>query len=106
MTSGIDKRKVLGKGLSALLPQRPREAESTAAAAAAPAPMQAPSAPTTLPLDQIHPNPLQPRVVFQAEHVMSADQPVGHAVYPCTRADLGQLARELAVAGEAGGAHG
>jgi hypothetical protein len=46
------------------------------------------------------------RVVFQAEHVMSADQPVGHAVYPCTRADLGQLARELAVAGEAGGAHG
>jgi ParB family transcriptional regulator, chromosome partitioning protein len=70
MNSGIDKRKVLGKGLSALLPQRPREAaESAPAAAAAPAPAQAPAAPTTLPLDQIHPNPLQPRVVFQADRL-------------------------------------
>ena len=69
MTSGIDKRKVLGKGLSALLPQRPREAESAPTATGGAAPAQVPSAPTKLPLDQIHPNPLQPRVVFQADRL-------------------------------------
>lgn len=69
MTSGIDKRKVLGKGLSALLPQRPRDAEATPAATAPAALPQVPVVPTTLPLDQIHPNPLQPRVVFQADRL-------------------------------------
>jgi ParB family chromosome partitioning protein len=70
MTSGSDKqRKVLGKGLSALLPQRPREADTTASPGAAPAVAQAPVIPTTLPLDLIHPNPLQPRVVFQADRL-------------------------------------
>lgn len=68
MTSGIDKqRKVLGKGLSALLPQRPREITSPEAAAATPA--LAKSAPTTLPIEAIHPNPVQPRVVFQADRL-------------------------------------
>lgn len=69
MTSGIDKqRKVLGKGLSALLPQRPRETTPSQAAAAVPAFSQRPG-PATLPVDAIHPNPVQPRVVFQAERL-------------------------------------
>jgi ParB family transcriptional regulator, chromosome partitioning protein len=66
MTNGTDKqRKVLGKGLSALLP--PRSSERAAAGAADPAPAKA--NPTTLPIDAIHPNPVQPRVVFQAERL-------------------------------------
>jgi ParB family transcriptional regulator, chromosome partitioning protein len=60
MTTATDKqRKALGKGLSALLPPRP--------AAAPPAP--APNAPTSLPVDAIEPNPLQPRVVFRADRL-------------------------------------
>ena len=70
MTNGIDKqRRVLGKGLSALLPQRPREvALPIASTAAAPA-LSKPPGPATLPIDAIHPNPLQPRAVFQAERL-------------------------------------
>jgi ParB family chromosome partitioning protein len=69
MTNGIDKqRKALGKGLSALLPQRPRELAPTVAAAAAPA-LSKPPGQATLPIDAIHPNPVQPRVVFQAERL-------------------------------------
>ncbi len=61
-------RKALGKGLSALLPgrssgqgqrwrQRPhRPSPSTVA-------------PSKLPIDAIHPNPMQPRVVFQPERL-------------------------------------
>lgn len=45
-------RKALGKGLTALLPQRDAE-----------------SAPRELPIDAIQPNPLQPRRVFQAERL-------------------------------------
>jgi ParB family chromosome partitioning protein len=60
MTTATDKqRKALGKGLSALLPPRP--------AAAPPAP--APNAPTSLPVDAIEPNPLQPRVVFRTDRL-------------------------------------
>jgi ParB family chromosome partitioning protein len=69
MTSGIDKqRKVLGKGLSALLPPRPRDTIQTGggAAAIAPAPKIGPA---SLPIDAIHPNPVQPRVVFQADRL-------------------------------------
>lgn len=53
-------RKALGRGLSALLPQRP------AAAAPQPAPEPATSAlqAATLSIGDIHPNPLQPRSVF------------------------------------------
>ncbi len=69
MTNGIDKqRKVLGKGLSALLPQRPRELAPPVAAAAAPA-LSKPPGPATLLIDAIHPNPVQPRTVFQAERL-------------------------------------
>jgi ParB family chromosome partitioning protein len=64
MTNAPDNssRKALGKGLSSLLPSR--------AAAAAPAPAPAPAAPVEppavnkLPIDQIEPNPNQPRTVF------------------------------------------
>jgi len=71
MTNGIDKqRKVLGRGLSALLPQRSRDAEPLASPVAGAAPARsAPVGPTTLPINQIHPNPVQPRVVFQADRL-------------------------------------
>ncbi len=71
MNNGIDKqRKVLGKGLSALLPQRPKAETQTAGTAAAASPaMSVPSHPATLPIDAIHPNPVQPRVIFQAERL-------------------------------------
>jgi len=63
MSNIADKqRKVLGKGLSALLPGRP-----TATSAAAPAATL--SAPTKLHIDAIHPNPVQPRVVFQSDRL-------------------------------------
>jgi ParB family transcriptional regulator, chromosome partitioning protein len=74
MTSGPDKsRKALGKGLSALLPAR------TAGAAPAPAhpaePAQ-PAVPTELALDQIHPNPTQPRTNFQPERLEELAQSI------------------------------
>ena len=69
MNKPLDRpRKVLGKGLSALLPARPifhvpAEPQSSAGAAAALAP---PAPATTVSLDLIDPNPLQPRSVFDA----------------------------------------
>jgi ParB family chromosome partitioning protein len=66
MSNGTDKqRKVLGKGLSALLPGR------SPAVAAAPAQTdEKPSAaPARLPLASIHANPMQPRTVFQADRL-------------------------------------
>src|SRR5438874_2621833 len=58
MTSGTEKsRKVLGKGLSALLPSR------TAPIAT---PVQTPG---TLPVDAIQPNPMQPRTVFHPDRL-------------------------------------
>lgn len=60
-------RKALGKGLSALLPGR---SASQASAATAPAPTGRPIAlPSTLPIEAIRPNPMQPRVVFQPERL-------------------------------------
>jgi ParB family transcriptional regulator, chromosome partitioning protein len=63
MSSADKQRKVLGKGLSALLPGR----TSSSPAAAAPAPSV--SAPSHLPLASIHANPMQPRTVFQADRL-------------------------------------
>jgi ParB family chromosome partitioning protein len=64
MSNVADKqRKVLGKGLSALLPARPG---AQSAAAVAPAPVGAPS---KLHIDAIDPNPLQPRVTFQSDRL-------------------------------------
>jgi ParB family chromosome partitioning protein len=63
--SNDKQRKVLGKGLSALLPGR-----SNPAAAAAPAAEEKPSTPPArLPLSSIHANPMQPRTVFQADRL-------------------------------------
>jgi ParB family chromosome partitioning protein len=62
--SSDKQRKVLGKGLSALLPGRP----SSAHAAPAHEDKQA-TAPSRLPLSSVHPNPMQPRTVFQADRL-------------------------------------
>ncbi len=60
-------RKALGKGLSALLPGR---SLSQAAAATAPATAGPPApSPSSLPIEAIQPNPMQPRVVFQPERL-------------------------------------
>ncbi|HME09890.1 MAG TPA: ParB/RepB/Spo0J family partition protein [Bryobacteraceae bacterium] len=58
-----ERRRALGKGLSALLPQ--------AAEPPAPAPTVAPAGSTVthLPVAQIRPNPLQPRTVFDPERL-------------------------------------
>ena len=65
MNSGSDKqRRVLGKGLSALLPGR-----SAMATQMVPAPVEAKSAPTRLPLADIRANPMQPRTIFQADRL-------------------------------------
>jgi ParB family transcriptional regulator, chromosome partitioning protein len=69
MSNGIDKqRKVLGRGLSALLPQRPAQASSPSGAATSPA-LSAPETKALLPIDSIRPNPLQPRTNFQADRL-------------------------------------
>lgn len=67
-----DKRKVLGKGISALLPSRSSAAPAAAQAAAAPAPAPAtqPAEPPAnavidLAVEQIEPSPHQPRHVFE-----------------------------------------
>jgi ParB family chromosome partitioning protein len=62
MNSGTDKqRKVLGKGLSALLPGR----------SPAPMPLETDERPSPghLPLSSIHANPFQPRTVFQPDRL-------------------------------------
>ncbi len=60
MSTGTDKqRKVLGKGLSALLPAR-----QTGTAVA-----EARTEPNKLPIQAIHPNPMQPRRIFQPERL-------------------------------------
>src|SRR5579863_234708 len=64
-------RKALGKGLSALLPGR-LPGQTGAAAAPAPGPSASlPSTPplSTLPIEAIRPNPMQPRVVFQPDRL-------------------------------------
>jgi ParB family chromosome partitioning protein len=69
MNSGTDKqRKALGRGLSALLPQRPNSVSDQAGAAYSLAPA-APQPPTSLLIDSIQPNPLQPRTIFQADRL-------------------------------------
>ena len=78
MSNESDKpRKALGKGLSSLLPQRPvappaseTPSESRgygAAVAALERDQRAPKGPSHLGIDEIEPNPLQPRTVFQDE---------------------------------------
>jgi ParB family chromosome partitioning protein len=56
-------RQALGKGLSALLPQRPAAALST------PPPAETGPRVASIPIADVHPNPLQPRTVFDAAHL-------------------------------------
>jgi ParB family transcriptional regulator, chromosome partitioning protein len=57
-------RKVLGKGLSALLPSRSSSSQPASAPAEQPV-----ATPARLPLSSIHANPMQPRTVFQADRL-------------------------------------
>ena len=66
MTKAPDKqRKVLGKGLSALLPNRPPEAPR----AVEPHSTKDAFRVAAIPISQIEPNPLQPRTVFDASRL-------------------------------------
>ena len=67
MSSGDEKQRRLGRGLSALLPQKP--ATVTVVDERKPAPSQAEQAPTWLPLDLIYANPDQPRTKFSEEQL-------------------------------------
>ncbi len=65
MSKPLDPRKALGRGLNSLLPSRPVAPVSVAAT-----PPSLPTAGLTqLPLDQIAPNPNQPRSAFNAERL-------------------------------------
>lgn len=71
MNKSVDSpRKALGKGLSALLPSRSAHAPS-------PAPAHASASDVNqIPIDQIDPNPLQPRKVFQSERLAELAQSI------------------------------
>lgn len=91
-------RKVLGKGLSALLPQRPAQAPAPPAPAStgSPEPKTASGAVLYVPLDQIEPNPLQPRTVFQPDRLMELSQSIAangiiQPLIVCRKGDRYQL---------------
>jgi ParB family chromosome partitioning protein len=68
MSSTEQPRKALGKGLSALLPANKPQA---------PQPTSTPSTGALdLPIDQIEPNPLQPRTTFQADRLAELAQSI------------------------------
>ena len=68
MNNANDKqRKVLGKGLSALLPNRSQPSTAAAVATAVAAAPASALNPTTLPLSSIRPNPMQPRTIFTSD---------------------------------------
>jgi len=69
--ANADSRKVLGRGLSSLLPtNRP-----TPVPPAAPV-LQNPTAPLRIPVGDIDPNPLQPRTVFQPDRLQELAQSI------------------------------
>lgn len=67
-------RKALGKGLSALLPNKPVPA-TVPAPVAAEKPTPA-GGPILLPIDRIDPNPLQPRTIFQPDRLRELAQSI------------------------------
>src|SRR5689334_15111451 len=73
MTSGIDKRKALGKGLSALLPGRAPapvgQNPVSSGVAVAPVPSATKAQPTHLPIELIEANPDQPRTNFRLDQL-------------------------------------
>jgi ParB family chromosome partitioning protein len=69
--ANADSRKVLGRGLSSLLPtNRPAPPQP------APAPSSTSSAPLRIPVGDIEPNPLQPRTIFQADRLQELAQSI------------------------------
>lgn len=66
-------RKALGKGLAAFLPSRVTATE----AQKQPTPSR--GAPTTLPIDRIDPNPVQPRTVFEADRLRELAESIKNA---------------------------
>lgn len=73
MTSGSEKsRKVLGKGLSALLPARPVATPALAEAQ----PGTPPATPTRIAIDLIDPNPSQPRTNFRQDKLEELAQSI------------------------------
>lgn len=79
MTNGPDqKRKALGKGISALFPSRPTSQSSfvVATATVEPPTPAVPEKPTSLALDQILANPTQPRTVFDPEKIEELAQSI------------------------------
>ena len=69
--ANADSRKALGRGLSTLLPAS--RATPTPSTSAAP---NATSGPLKIPIEDIDPNPLQPRTVFQAERLQELAQSI------------------------------
>ncbi len=67
-------RKALGRGLSSLIPAN-RTAPQPAPAAAPAQPVAAPG-PLRIPIDDIHPNPLQPRSTFSPEGLQELAQSI------------------------------
>lgn len=92
-------RKALGKGLSALLPQRqPAAAHAPARAAAAPAPAPEPPQPKadkleahSLPVRSIQPNPFQPRQDFDETRIRELAQSItaNGVIQPITVCKMG-----------------
>jgi ParB family chromosome partitioning protein len=72
MSSAPEKRKALGKGLSALLPSRSTPPPATGGASPAPQRLS----PSEIPISEIEPNPEQPRTVFQAERLEELAQSI------------------------------
>lgn len=67
MTNSADtNRKALGRGLSSLIPQKP----------AIPTQTSQQTGSLSLPLDEVHPNPLQPRSVFNPERLNELAQSI------------------------------
>ncbi len=76
MTNGPDqKRKALGKGLSALLPSRPVQPANVAVTSVDALPRE-PESPTSLPIDMILANPTQPRTIFDPTKIEELAQSI------------------------------
>lgn len=71
MSNADNTRKALGRGLSALLPSNRPLTPQTPSAQPAP-----PPAPLRVPIDDIDPNPLQPRSAFQADRLAELAQSI------------------------------
>jgi ParB family chromosome partitioning protein len=80
MSKNHEQRKALGKGLSALLPTRqihkPAEAPAAAAVAVAAEPAKPQTGVMEISIEQIEPNPLQPRSIFQPEKLAELAQSI------------------------------